>query len=90
MNAFMKKVLVQTKSVVTLPVSLFQTASDYMITDVTTSEVAYLASLLVEHGLDNEIVSIPGEAKKGEYTEVYPDDEKLYEIILDVFYNKAD
>ena len=90
MNAFMKKALSQTKQNPTLPVSLFRTASDYMVTDVNASEVTYLASLLVQHGLDNTIVSIPGKAKKGKYTEVYADDEKLYEIILDVFYKKVD
>lgn len=90
MNNFMKKVLNQTKSNPTLPVSLFKQAKSYMITDVTVPEVTYLSGLLLQHGLDNSIVSIPGTAKKGEYTEVYPDDKALYEIILDVFYKKAD
>ena len=89
LNSFMKKALTQTKSNPTLPISLFQMMGDYMITDITPSEVTYLASLVVQHGLDNKIVSIPGTAKKGKYTEVYVDNEALYEIILDVFYNKV-
>lgn len=88
-GAFMKTMIEQTKSNPTLPLTLYNTASEGMITDVTASEVTYFASLLVQHGLDNSIVSIPGTAKKGEYTEVYVDNDALYQIILDTFYVKA-
>ena len=86
LSAFLSQTLDLTKSDLTLPLKLYNIASDYTITDVSASETVYLLTQMARHGLDNTIVDIPATAQEGEYTEVYVDDEKLYEIILDVFY----
>ena len=88
MSAFLKTMIRQTKEDLFVPLNLYNMAKEDMITSVTASEVMYYAQLIVNKGLDNSIVSIPGKAKKGEYTEVYVDDETLYQIILDTFYKK--
>jgi LCP family protein required for cell wall assembly len=90
LNEFMKQVLGQIRQKPTLPLTLLNVAKDYILTDVSTSEITYLATLMASHGLDNTIVSIPGTAQKGEYTEVYVDNDALYDIILDVFYEQTD
>ena len=43
---------------------------------------------LADHGNEISVVSLPGTVQKGEYTEVYVDRERLYEILLDVFYTE--
>lgn len=88
MSSFLKTVIRQTKKDLLVPLNLYNLAKEDMITSISTSEVMYYAKMVAEKGLNNSIVSIPGEAKKGEYTEVYVDDEALYQIILDTFYKK--
>lgn len=88
--AFIKTVLEQTRSDISVPLTLYQTASDYMITDIGSSEVTYLASLILKTGFsEGDLHSIAGEIVMGEeYAEFIPDEESLYEVVLDVFYNK--
>lgn len=88
--AFMKTALEQTRSDISVPLTLYQTASEYMITNIGPSEVTYLASKVLGTGFsEGDMHSIPGEVVMGEqYAEFYPDEEALYELILDVFYNK--
>ena len=87
---FISKALSETKSNPTLPVTLYNTASPYMVTDITVSEVTYLTSLLLKQKFDiQDIVTVPGEVKMGErYAEYYVNEEELYQIILDVFYTE--
>lgn len=61
-----------------------------MVTNVTAPKVAYLASLLVEHGFSaTDIASVPGKASMGEkYAEFKVDQKALYELILETFYIK--
>ncbi len=70
--------------------SLYQKAEDYMVTDIDLSQMAYLASLVLQNGIhDGTMVSIPGTVVKGEqYAEFVPDEEALYERVLELFYTK--
>ena len=90
--SFVQTALAKTREDIGVPLTLYQTASDYMVTDVGASEVTYLASLVLQQGVsESAIRSVPGEVIKGEiYAEFIPDDQGLYELILDVFYNKVD
>lgn len=91
LNAFIHKAISETKSDLTVPVSLYKAASDYMVTDISSSEVTYLASLLVQNGItEGDMLTLPGEVRDGgEFAEFIPDDKKLFEMILDVFYKKT-
>ena len=75
----------------TLPVSIYQTITDYMVTDVSADEVSYLATQAVGYSLDgNFIRNISGESVTGDvYMEFYVDEKAFYELILDVFYEKV-
>ena len=46
---FIKKALEATKEDLTVPLTLYQAATSYMITDIGASEVTYLASLVDTH-----------------------------------------
>lgn len=91
MNAFLSKALGAVKSNPSLTLSLYNDAADYMVTDLGASEVTHLATIMVQNGITGgEILGIEGELTQGEvYAEFRPDDEKLYQLILSVFYKEV-
>ena len=70
---------------VTLVVDIYKIIKDKTCTDLTESEMIYLATLLTD--LNIEFLSIPGRTETdGEYDKFYADGERLLELVLDVFY----
>ena len=92
MLAFLKKAIETVKSNPGAVLSLYRAAGDYMVTDIGSAEAAYLASLVLNTRISEDaLCSVPGEVILGEvYAEFIPDDEALYELILNVFYEKED
>lgn len=90
--SFIGEAVSDTKSDLTLPLTMYNAIADYMITDITTSEVTYLASVALECEFSGDsFYVIPGEQQKGVYYEEYHvDDDALYDLILEVFYLPAD
>lgn len=92
LSAFARKTLEQSKKDITIPMTLFDVASDYMVTDLNAARVSYLISLMNKIGFDeSRFMTVPGEAKIGEggYAEYHVDDQALYEMILELFYEKV-
>lgn len=91
LQAFIQTAMEKMRRDITLPISIYQDLSDYSVTDLTASEVAYLAPIALESGVsENDMYSIAGEVVKGEeYAEFIPDEEELFELILDLFYDKV-
>lgn len=89
--AFVNKALQQTKKDITVPLELYTLLGDDLTTNIDSSEVTYLASLLLQHGMPKiTIESVPGEVRMGgKNAEFYPDDAALYELILKLFYTKV-
>jgi anionic cell wall polymer biosynthesis LytR-Cps2A-Psr (LCP) family protein len=90
---FVHKTLEATRADLTLPIGLYNNARPYMTTSITPSQVTYLTSKVLEYGIaDGAIRSVPGESFDGEngLVEFHADDTRLYEIILETFYNKVD
>ena len=88
---FVNKLISVVKKDLTMPVTLYNNITSNMVTDITASEVTYLASLVVEGRFgDQNIITVPGEIMMGEeYAEYHVDDEALYQILLDVFYTEV-
>ena len=63
-----------------------------MVTDISADEVSYLATQAVTCSLnDNFIRNISGESAPGDvYMEFTADEKALYELILDIFYEKIE
>lgn len=76
----------------TLVVSLYNTISKYMVTDVSADEVAYLSSMASDYRLDaDHVYSLKGKTKEGEkFEEFYADEKAMYELTLKVFYDVID
>ena len=80
------------KDDITLPVKLYNTLSKYMVTDITVDEVSFLATEVSDYSLsEDNMYSLKGETQMGEkFEEFYVDEQALYDLILNVFYEKVE
>ena len=90
LKGFFNAVKQNTKNNVLFPVTLYQEIGNYASTDMSLSEIAYVARAALDSGLaDENIMTVPGKMQQGEvYAEYMVDDEALYQMILDTFYLK--
>lgn len=67
---------------------LYQTASPMMVTDISMDEAFYLATEVLDYNISEDSFHMTaGETVEGElFEEFYIDEEALYELILEVFY----
>ena len=94
LNAFAEQLRQGIKEDITLPIKLYQQLEEYVVTNISLSEMSYLASevLSCEFDTDN-FLTVKGTIEKGEntkYEEFYVDETALYEMILEVFYEKVE
>lgn len=91
LTSFINSAKRKTKEDITFPVTLYKTVSDYVVTDVTVSEMSYLASELIKYQFDSDnIYSMTGTTETVEgYEEFYPDEQQLYEMIIELFYERV-
>lgn len=92
LGEFIQKTKTQTAKDITLPVKMYQEITKQMVTDVTVDEVAYLASTALDYRFDkSRFYSLKGETVMGEkFEEFYVDEDALYDMILDVFYEPVE
>ncbi len=91
LTAFAKKALSMTKKDVTTPVKLFNKFSKYVTTNLDASKITYLTTSVLNNNYDGEFDfrMVQGKVVQGKiYAEFVVDETALYELILDVFYNK--
>lgn len=91
-NALMRKMLEQLKASPKVALDFYELVKEYVITDLTLSEMTYMASTVAFYDFSTErIHSIEGEnVREGDYTRFYHDIDALYELILEVFYDKVE
>ena len=91
LTAFIPAAKSAVKSDLSLPVELYQTLSEYMVTDISADEVTYLASEALQCDFSEENLHIVNvEVKQGEkYEEYYTKDNELYQMIIDIFYEEV-
>ncbi len=92
MTAYISKAGEAMKSSLTLPITLYNTIRNYMVTDIQLDEVTYLASQASGYSFNREsFYSVAGETVMGErFEEYYADETALYELILEVFYYEVE
>ena len=92
LGAFMEAAKQAAKKDITVVMDLYQAISTQMVTDITLDEVAYLAPLVVDYKFDkNSFYMLEGENVMGDlFEEFYVDEDALYEMILEVFYEKVE
>lgn len=91
LTSFINEAKKKTKEDITFPVTLYKTVADYIVTDVTMAEISYLASEVLGYSFDkNQIYSMQGETETvNEFEEFYPDENALFEMIMEIFYMKV-
>ena len=92
LKAFAKKAIAKTKENITFPLSLYNQTADYNINNLNASKITYLTSCVIG-GMKNvnlEFLNVEGETVQGEeFAEFTPDSQKLFELILKVYYNEV-
>ena len=88
--AFVNQLKQGMKEDMSLPVKLYQTAEKQMVTSISLDQAVYLCTEYMNCSFDaGNIYTIDGEVTMGEkYAEFHVDDEALYQLILDVFYEE--
>ena len=89
--AFVNQLKQGMKEDMTLPVKLYQTAEKQMVTSISLDQAVYLCTEYMNCSFDTEnIYTIDGDVTMGEkYAEFNVDDDALYQLILDVFYEEV-
>ena len=89
-TAYLTKAKAAMKEDITLPVKLYSTLSKYMFTDISVDEVSYLATRMGDYSFNGDnIHTIKGVVEQeGEHEGFYVDEQELYELILELFYDK--
>lgn len=88
-QGFFSRALAMTKKDIKTPVSLYNAVSGSMITTLDIADISFLTSCVIGgmSGGKLEFRSMDGEMKMGEkYAEYYADEQSIYEMIIDVFY----
>lgn len=89
--AFVNQLKQGMKEDMTLPVKLYQTAEKQMVTSISLDQAVYLCTEYMNCSFDTEnIYTIDGTVTMGEkYAEFNVDDDALYQLILDAFYEEV-
>ena len=92
MTEYLKKARQETKKNILFPFNLYQVVKDNTVTNVRLSQITYLASRFLRTGFSRgDVKSIPGKIESVEgYAALTPDEEKLFEIVLETFYEMTD
>ncbi len=92
LNAFIGEAKKAAKKDISTVIDLYQAVSSQMVTDITIDEAAYLAPIFAECQFESGSFYIPeGETVMGEqFEEFYVDEDALYEMILEVFYEEVE
>ena len=89
--AFVNQLKQGMKEDMTLPVKLYQTAEKQMVTSLSLDQAVYLCTEYMNCSFDTDnIYTIDGAVTMGEkYAEFNVDDDALYQLILDMFYEEV-
>lgn len=91
LKAFVNAAKQAAKKDIMVVAELYQAISSQMVTDITLNEAAYLAPILVDYSFDEDgFYMLEGQTVMGEeFEEFYVDEDALYEMILEVFYEEV-
>ena len=92
LSSFIKKTLSQTKQDIKTPLRLYNSVSDYMVTDIDASMITYYTSIFVRSGFSAEdnFVKLPGTTTASEkYAEYYVDSDALFDMIINTYYTEV-
>lgn len=92
LGALARKVIARTKEDITFPLTLMNRLSGYLVTDISTSELTYMATAYLGYHFDlDHIYTLTGETVVGGggFEEFYVDEENLNNLIFELFFEKV-
>lgn len=92
LNAFIKSAKSAVKDDIATAFDLYKAVAPQMVTDITLDEVAYLAPTIADYQFnDNSFYMLEGETVEGDkFEEFHVDEDALYDLILEVFYEEVE
>lgn len=93
LNALAHKMIEKTKENVTFPLIVLDAIKEYMVTDINLSRVTYMASSYIGYDFNMDgIYNLKGETISGGggLEEFIIDDDALYKLIIEIFYEKVE
>lgn len=93
LSALAKEAIAKTKSDITFPLTVLDKTKKYTVTDVSASEITFLATNYLNYNfMPKGIISPKGETivGTGDFEEFLIDENDLFELMLDLFYEKSD
>ena len=93
LTGFMDAAKRAAKENISVAAELYQAIMPMMVTDISLEEAAYLAPVILDYrfGGEDGFYMLEGETVMGEvFEEFYADEEALYEMILDIFYEPVE
>lgn len=91
-TAYLQKVKEKTKEDISFPVSVYQSVASKVVTNLTLDEMTYLVSIAKDYSFSEDaLYALEGETTMGEqFEEFYVDETKLFELILQIFYEPVE
>ena len=92
LTSFIQKTLKMTKENMSVPLNMYNSISDYMVTDIDAAMVTYYTGVFLKSGFssDKNLIKVPGKTVMGEqYAEYYTDTDEFFKIILDMYYTEV-
>lgn len=93
MYAFYKQIITMTKKDITTPIKLYNKIAKHNISNLSVADITYLTKCILMNRQNDSIKfnSISGKSVKGEkHFEFYPDQDSLYEFVIDTFYTPCE
>ena len=91
LNGFIEAAKEAVHKDISVAIDLYQAVKPWMVTDVSLDEAAYLAPVLADYEFNrDDFYMLRGETVMGEqYEEFYLDEDAMFGMILDIFYEKV-
>ena len=90
LKSFSKKAIDMTKKDISTPINLYNKINGYSVNNLSVDKIAFLASVFLSGSNEIDFRNIEGTIDTdGEHAYFTPDSEKLYKLILEVFYKEV-
>ncbi|WP_026496064.1 LCP family protein [Butyrivibrio sp. WCD3002] len=91
LTAFINKVIEATEINPTLAIDIYKAISKQMVTDVSVDELSYIVSTVSKYSFNmKNFYLLSGKTVMGEkFEEFYPDMDAMYDMFLEIFYEKV-
>ena len=93
LTSLIKQAKSKTRDDIILPISMYNSLKDYMVTDLTVDKVGYMASEYINYDFDGEnIYTMEGETvlEDDGYEHFYPDEDALKDMIIELYYEPVE